>query len=156
MLESGTPSVNLENILALFNRHHVEYLVVGGYAVAFHGHPRFTRDLDLFYHQTPANADRIMAALREAGFATLSLTKDDLLHPQLNYKLGRPPNQIDLNPDVKGIRWADAFGKAVDGEILGQRVKFLDFDTLIDSKRAAARTQDVADIEALIRRAGEL
>src|SRR6185295_3591193 len=64
MLESGIPSLSLERVLALFQQHQVEYLVVGGYAVAFHGYPRFTRDLDLFYHQTPENVDRILAALR--------------------------------------------------------------------------------------------
>src|SRR5437867_3995685 len=85
MLESGEPVLSLETVLALFNRRAVEYLVVGGYAVAFHGYPRFTRDLDLFYQQTPENADRILAALNEAGFANLTLTRE------LNYKLGRPP-----------------------------------------------------------------
>jgi hypothetical protein len=156
MFESGTPSLSLQQILTLFNRHRVEYLVVGGYAVAFHGHPRLTRDLDLFYRQTPENAEHILAALHEAGFANISLTKEDLLQPQLNYKLGRPPNQIDLNPDVKGIRWDDAAPKAVEGEILSQPVKFLDFETLIDSKRAAGRSQDIADIEALMRNLGGL
>ena len=154
MFELGTPSLDLQQILSLFNRHRVEYLVVGGYAIAYHGHPRLTGSLDLFYRQTPENASRILAALHEAGFANISLTKEDLLHPQLNHKLGRPPNQIDLNPDVKGVRWDAAILKAVGGEILGQPVKFLDFDTLIDSKRAAGRTQDIADIEALMRNLG--
>ena len=156
MFESGTPSLNLQQILSLFNLHRVEYLVVGGYAVAFHGYPRLTRDLDLFYRQTPENAERIIEALHEAGFTNISLTREDLLHPQLNYKLGRPPNQIDLNPDVKGIRWDDAAAKAVGGEILGQPVKFLGFDTLIDAKRAAGRPQDTADIEGLMRNLGGL
>jgi hypothetical protein len=156
MLESGTPSLDLEQILSLFNQHEVDYVVVGGYAVAFHGYPRFTRDLDLFYRQTPANAGRILAALHQGGFTNITLTTEDLLHPQLNYKLGRPPNQIDLNPDVKGIQWDSAVQKAVDGEILGQPVKFLDFDTLIDAKRAAGRPQDLADIDALMRNLGGL
>lgn len=156
MLESGIPSLSLEKVLALFKQHQVEYLVVGGYAVAFHGYPRFTRDLDLFYRQTPENADRILAALRAAGFTNLSLTKDNLLHPQLNYKLGRPPNQIDFNPDVKGIVWETANRAALAGEILGQAVRFVDFDTLIATKRAAGRPQDLADIDGLMRHLGEL
>lgn len=156
MLESGVPSLSLEQILALFNKHRVEFLVVGGYAVAFHGYPRFTRDVDLFYHQTSENADRILAALTEAGFSKISLTKEDLLHPQMNYKLGRPPNQIDLNPDVKGVAWATASRTANRGEILGQPVRFVDFDTLIVTKRAAGRPQDLADIDGLMRHLGEL
>lgn len=156
MLESGIPSLSLERVLTLLNRYQVEYLIVGGYAVAFHGYPRFTRDLDLFYNQTPENADRILAALREAGFTNLSLAKNDLLHPLLNYKLGRPPNQIDLNSDVKGVTWDAANRAAVAGEILGQPVRFVDFDTLIATKRAAGRPQDLADIDGLMRRLGEL
>lgn len=156
MLESGTPSLSLERVLFLFRQHQVECLVVGGYAVAYHGYPRFTRDLDLFYRRTPENADRILAALREAGFTDIALTKEDLLHPQLNYKLGRPPNQIDFNPDVKGITWDAASNTAVPGEILGQSVRFLDFETLIASKRAAGRPQDLADIDGLMRHLGEL
>lgn len=156
MLESDLPSLSLEKVLALFKQHQVEYLVVGGYAVAFHGYPRFTRDLDLFYRQTPDNAERILAALHEAGFTDLSLTKADLLHPQLNYKLGRPPNQVDFNPDVKGTEWATANRVAVSGEILGQPVRFVDFDTLIATKRAAGRPQDLADIDGLMRNLGEL
>ena len=156
MLESGAPTLSLEKVLALFNQHQVEYLVVGGYAVAFHGYPRFTRDLDLFFRQTPENAGRIFAALSEAGFTDLTLTRNDLLHPQLNYKLGRPPNQIDLNPDVKGIAWTTANQCAVTGEILGQPVKFIDFETLIVAKRAAGRSQDLADIDGLMRHLGEI
>ena len=156
MLESGAPTLSLEKVLALFNQHQVEYLVVGGYAVAFHGYPRFTRDLDLFFRQTPENAGRIFAALSEAGFTDLTVTRNDLLHPQLNYKLGRPPNQIDLNPDVKGITWATANQCAVAGEILSQPVKFIDFDTLILAKRAAGRSQDLADIDGLMRLLGEI
>src|SRR5207247_2285100 len=156
MLEHGEPTVNLELVLSLFNQHSVEYIVVGGYAVAFHGYPRFTRDLDLFYRQTPENAGRILAALHAAGFTTLSLATADLLDPLLNYKLGRPPNQLDLNPSVKGITWDTANQAAVPGEILGQPVRFVDLETLITSKRAAGRPQDLADIDGLMRHLGEL
>lgn len=156
MLEDGARSLDLAKLLALLNKHQVEYLVVGGYAVAFHGYPRFTRDLDLFYRQSSENAQRILDALDEAGFTDISLTEADLLHPRLNYKLGRPPNQIDLNPDVKGLIWNDASRRAVSGEILGQPVRFIDFDTLITAKRASGRPQDLADIDGLMRRLGEI
>jgi hypothetical protein len=71
MLEHGEPMLNLERVLDLFNHRQIEYLIVGGYAVAFHGYPRFTRDLDLFYRQTTHNAERILAALHEAGFQNI-------------------------------------------------------------------------------------
>jgi aminoglycoside-2''-adenylyltransferase len=156
MLESGIPSLSLEQVLVLFKQHQVECLVVGGYAIAFHGYPQFTRDLDLFYRQTLENADRILAALRAAGFTNLSRTRDDLMNPQLNYKLGRPPNQIDLNSEVKGIVWETANRAALAGEILGQPVRFIDLDTLIATKRAAGRPQDLADIDGLMRHLEEL
>jgi hypothetical protein len=148
-------TLDLEKILRLFNQHGVEFLVVGGYAVAFHGYPRFTRDLELFYHQTSSNAEKILAAFREYGFEGLTLTVADLLHPQLNYKIGYPPNQLDLNPEVKGLDWKKALARSVSGTILGQAARFIDFDSLIDSKTAAGRPQDLVDVDHLMRSLGE-
>lgn len=156
LMEAKGQTLDLERMLRLFNRHQVEFLIVGGYAVAYHGYPRFTRDLELFYHQTPANAERILAALKEYGFEQLSLTIPDLLHPRLNYKIGYPPNQLDLNPDVVGLNWDQASASALDGSLLGQPVRFVGFDALIDSKRAAGRPQDLVDIENLMRVMGGL
>jgi predicted nucleotidyltransferase len=155
MAPQGQP-LDLGRLLQLLNQHGAEFLIVGGYAVAFHGHPRFTRDLDLFYRQTPSNAERVLRAFRDYGLDQLTLTIEDLLHPALNYKIGYPPNQLDLNPDVKGLTWDQAAASAVQGRLLGQPVKFLSFDALIDSKTAAGRPQDLADIEHLMRAAGEL
>ncbi len=149
-------ALDLGKILQVFNQHGMEFLVVGGYAVAFHGHPRFTLDLDLFYQQTPSNAEKILRAFRDYGFDQLTLTVEDLLHPTLNYKIGYPPNQLDLNPDVKGLTWEKAAASAVGGHLLGQPIRFLSFDTLIDSKNAAGRPQDLADIEHLMRGLGEI
>ena len=149
-------TLDLEKILRLFNQQGVEFLVVGGYAVAFHGHPRFTRDLDVYYHQTPANAGKIWAALCEYGFEGLTLSPDDLLHPELNYKIGYPPNQLDLNPNVKGLSWEKTSAAAIAGSLLGQPVRFISFDDLIDSKTAAGRPQDLADIEHLMGGLGDL
>ena len=143
-------TLDLEKVLRLFNQQGVEFLVIGGYAVAFHGHPRFTRDLDVYYHQTPANAEKIWAAFREYGFVELTLSPEDLLHPELNYKIGYPPNQLDLNPNVKGLSWEKASASAIEGSLLGQPVRFISFDDLIDSKSAAGRPQDLADIEHLM------
>ena len=148
-------ALDLEKVLQLFIQHGVEFLVVDGYAVAFHGHPRFTRDLNLFYHQTPSNADRILQAFRDYGFDLLTLKVEDLLAPMLNYKIGYPPNQLNLNPDVKGLTWENAAASAVEGHLLGQPAKFLSFDALIDSKTAAGRLQDFADIEHLMRGLGK-
>jgi hypothetical protein len=153
----GQPELDLGRILGLLNRHGVQYVVIGGYAVAFHGYIRATRDFDIFYPQTQENATKILAALQEYGFTTqLMVTVEDLLQTNINYKIGRPPNQLDLNPSPKGISWAEASSKAVTGEVLGQSVRFLDFDSLIKSKTAAGRSGDLVDVENLMRIIGDI
>ena len=150
IMNSDSPSLDLGQVLRHFNTHRVEFLVVGGYAVAFHGHPRFTRDLDLYYRLTPENAARILAAFSDCGLKDLRLTQADLVNPDINYKIGFPPDQLDLNPSVKGLEWTKAWAASLEGSILGQPVKFLDFDSLITAKAAAGRPQDLADIEHLM------
>lgn len=83
---------DLKEFIELLNSHGVEYLVVGGHAVAFHGHPRFTGDIDFFIRMTPANVQRILSALNDFGFGSLKMTERDLLEPKRVVRLGRPPN----------------------------------------------------------------
>lgn len=147
--------LDLGKLVGCLNDREAEYVIVGGYAVAFHGVPRATRDIDFFYHRTPDNVDRILAAFKDCGL-DLDITPDDLLQPTVNYKIGYQPNQADFNPDVKGITWEEAVSGAEAGEILGHQARFLDFDTLIRSKRAAGRPEDLFDIEKLMKHIGEV
>lgn len=87
---------DLREFIALFNSRKVEYLVVGGHAVAFHGHPRFTGDIDFFIRATPDNAERVLQALADFGFGGIGLSGDDLVAPGQVVQLGRPPNRIDI------------------------------------------------------------
>jgi hypothetical protein len=85
------------------NDNHVRYLIVGGYAVAFHGHPRYTKDLDVWLWVDEQNAEKMVKALEQFGFASLGLTADDFLEPGIIIQLGYPPNRIDLITKLVGL-----------------------------------------------------
>ena len=100
---------DFRELLALFNAHHVEYMIVGGYALAFHGAPRFTGGLDLLIKPDAANAQRILAALEAFGFASVGLTPSDFERPDQVVQLGVPPVRIDLITSITGVSWDEAF-----------------------------------------------
>src|SRR5712692_6341625 len=99
---------DFRELLALFSAHHVEYLIVGGYALAFHGAPRFTGDLDILVKPDAANAQRIFTALEAFGFASVGLTPSDFEHPDQVIQLGVPPVRIDLITSITGVSWDEA------------------------------------------------
>lgn len=140
---------DFKELLELFNKHRVEYLVVGGYALAFHGAPRFTQDIDLFVHPTGENAERILAALDEFGFASLAVSKDDLTTPGMVIQLGVPPIRIDIITRVSGVSWEEADAGKAPGRYADTPVFFIGREDLIRNKRATGRAKDAADIEAL-------
>ncbi len=127
----------------------VRYLVIGGYAVAFHGHPRATKDVDVWIEMTPENAARVLQAIRDFFGEDLGLTPEDLAAPGV-IQLGRAPNRIDL---VLIPEETAPFSPAYDAralvEIDGVPVPFAGLKTLKALKRAFGRTQDLADLEAL-------
>ena len=140
---------DFKELLELFNKHKVEYLIVGGYALAFHGAPRFTGDIDLFVRPIRENAERILAALNEFGFGSLDLSEDDFTTPGKVIQLGVPPIRIDIITSISGLSW----GKADMGKVTGQYgrtpVCFIGRDDFITNKKATGRKKDDADIEAL-------
>jgi hypothetical protein len=127
----------------------VQYLVVGGYAVAFHGHPRYTKDLDIWVWIDPANAERMMSVLEQFGFASLGLNVQDFLTPDQIIQLGYPPNRIDLLTTIPGVEFQDCFATKIQIVIDGVVVNFIDAENLKRNKRASGRAQDLADIENL-------
>jgi len=126
-------------------------LVIGGYAVVFHGHVRLTADIDLFIRSSAGNARKILAAFEDLHLAHPDLTLEGIVKPGSVFKFGRAPHQVELLNDVKGITWDEAWRGAVSEQLFGQKVRYLDFETLIKSKKAAGRLQDLADVEALER-----
>jgi hypothetical protein len=136
-----------------------EFLIVGGYAVAWHGHARTTGDIDLLVRPSAANATRVWQALVRFGapVAAAGLTVDDLMRKETVYQIGRPPRRIDILTDISGIDFDAAWQRRVESEWRGHRVGVLGFDDLLANKRATGRPRDLADVHELenLRRARE-
>jgi hypothetical protein len=99
---------DLREFIELLNSHKVACLIVDGYAVAYHGHPRFTGDIDFFIEASQENATKVVAVLADFGFAGMGIAEKDLLEPGTIVQLGRPPNRIDLVTSISGVEFADA------------------------------------------------
>ena len=96
---------DFKELLELFNANKVEYVVVGGYALAFHGAPRFTGDIDFFVRSEPENAKRILESLRQFGFESLELSEEDFTCPDRVIQIGVPPVRIDIMTSLTGVSW---------------------------------------------------
>ncbi len=131
------------------NDNGVRYLVIGGYALAFHGHPRYTKDLDIWVQASPENARRMIKALTDFGFASLGLEPEDFMEPDKVIQLGYPPARIDLLTKPSGVDFEPCYVNRIQVEIDGVQVNFIDLENLKRNKRAAGRNQDLADLENL-------
>ncbi len=127
----------------------VRFLVVGGYAVAAHGHPRYTKDLDVWIWIDPANARRLIGALDDFGFGSLGLIEDDFTRPGLVVQLGHPPKRIDLLTSIDGVVFDDCWPSRMEVAVGGVTMPVIDLDSLVANKRASGRLQDLADAEVL-------
>lgn len=140
---------DFKEFIQSLNANRVRYLVVGGYAVALHGYPRYTKDIDIWLEMNPDNAANAIRALEQFGFGSLGLQAADFLVPDQVIQLGYPPNRIDLITTVPGVEFESCYASRVEVEIEGVVVNFIDLDNLKKSKRAAGRLQDLADLENL-------
>jgi hypothetical protein len=123
---------------------------VGGHAVGFHGHPRFTGDMDFFIERSEENAAKIEKVVADFGFAGMGLTKKDFLDPDAVIQLGRPPNRIDLLTSIDGVKFEEAWQTRIETRF-GDCVAFIIAkDLLLRNKQAVGRPQDVADVEKLL------
>ena len=144
-------SKDLREFIALLNSTGVRYLLVGGHAVAFHGYPRFTVDMDLFVERSEANAALLEQALRTFGFSGLGIKAADFLEPGIVVQLGRPPNRIDLLTSIDGVNFDQAWAGKDVAKLDDVPVPVIGKAELILNKRATARTQDLADLEKIER-----
>ncbi len=140
---------DFSEFLRLLNAHDVEYLVVGGYAVGFHGHPRATADIDLWVPMRKTTADRLVRVLRAFGFDVPELSPDLFLRPYQVIRLGAPPLRIELLTTISGVDFDDCYPRAVTAAIDGVGVRMISLADLKANKRAAGRHQDLADLDHL-------
>ncbi|ABW66935.1 DUF6036 family nucleotidyltransferase [Desulfosudis oleivorans] len=135
--------------IELLNSNSVRYLVVGGYAVAFHGHPRYTKDLDVWVQRSPDNAQNLLKALETFGFGSVDITEEDFLKENYVIQLGYPPNRIDLLTSIKGVDFDTCYASKIQADVSGIPIDFIDIDSLKKNKLASGRPQDIADVENL-------
>jgi hypothetical protein len=137
------------DLLALLNEHKVDYIIVGAYALAFHGAPRYTGDIDIFVKSDAVNAQRIMAALAKFGFGSVGLKAEDFESWDKVIQLGVPPVRVDIITSITGVSWEEAFSGRVEGKYGNVPVHYIGREHFISNKRALGRKKDLADLEAL-------
>ena len=140
---------DFREFIELLNEHKVDYLVVGGYAVNFHGYPRYTKDIDFWIWMTPENIAHLIEAIKAFGFGSLNLEISDFLTPENIIQLGYEPYRIDLMVDVDGVDFQSCYERRIEAEMDGIEINFLSLQDLITAKLHAARIQDLADAEQL-------
>lgn len=142
-------SKDLREFVALLNSRKIKYLLVGGYAVAYHGLPRYTEDIDFLIETSPENASLVATAINDFGFANLGLKPDDFLAPENVIQLGRSPNRIDLLTSVTAVSFEEGWKTKVQTELDGLPVWVISKDLLVKNKLATGRRQDLADVERI-------
>lgn len=140
---------DFKEFIQSLNDNNVRYLVVGGYAVALHGYPRYTKDIDIWIELSSENAAKILKALDQFGFASLGLKETDFMVEDQVIQLGYPPNRIDILTTLPGVTFKECYGTRLSVEIDGVIVNFIDRDNLRKTKKATGRLQDLADLEKL-------
>ncbi len=140
---------DFRDLLALFNAHKVDYTIVGAHALAYHGAPRYTGDIDILVRPDSENAQRILDALCEFGFGSLGLTVGDFVSPDKVVQLGVAPVRVDIVTSVTGVSWDEvAAGREV-GTYGDLKVHYIGKKQFILNKRAIGRKKDFADLEAI-------
>ena len=140
---------DFKEFIRLLNDNQVRYLVIGGYAVALHGYPRYTKDIDLWVQIDPENASKIIQTLDQFGFGSLGLKVEDFLELDTIIQLGYPPNRNDLMTTLPGVDFETCYEAKIKVEIDGININFIDLENLKINKKASGRNQDLADLENL-------
>ncbi|MBX7155516.1 MAG: nucleotidyltransferase [Bacteriodetes bacterium] len=142
-------SPDFKEFFELLNERNVEYLVVGGYAVAFYGYPRYTGDIDIWIAASHINVEKVIYTLGEFGFASLNISIEDLAAEDVVIQLGYPPNRIDIMTSVTGLTFEESYKLSVTTTIDGVNVRFIDAQSLKKNKLATNRHRDLDDLENL-------
>ncbi len=139
---------DFKEFLKLLNRHGVEYLLIGGYAVGYHGYPRATNDMDIWIAVHPDNAERVVTVLRAFGFDTPDLSIDLFLQDNI-VRMGLPPMRIELLTTISGVQFAACYAERVTATFDGVIVDLISLPSLKVNKQASGRHKDLDDLEHL-------
>lgn len=138
---------DFKEFIELLNKHKVQYLIVGGFAVGFHSRPKFTNDIDFWINNTTDNASLIIKVLKDFGFGKLDITIEDLQSPNKIIQLGNEPMRIDLLTSVSGLNFNDAFKNKIVAKYFNVKTNFINMKDLIQNKTASGRKKDKFDID---------
>ncbi|MES2278329.1 MAG: nucleotidyltransferase [Bacteroidota bacterium] len=140
---------DFEDFVRLLNDYHVDYMIIGGYALAFHGKPRHTGDLDIWIDISDENAGKMQIAIHDFGMSSLGLQKDDFLQAGVITQIGYPPLRIDILNEIDGVSFDEAYQNKAIIDIDGLMINYIGLDDLIKNKISSGRHQDISDVVAL-------
>ena len=139
---------DFSDFIAALNRHHVDYVIVGAFDLAFLGSPRYTGDMDIWIRPTAPNAQALLRAIEDFGFKSLALTEQDVLSGKI-IQLGYPPVRIDLLTFLDGLTADEIWSSRQEGPLGSHTVNYMGRAAFVKNKRAAGRQKDLADLEAI-------
>ena len=142
---------HFQEFIGLLDQHQVRYLLVGGYAVGFHGFPRYTGYLDVFIAISEENSEKILETFKDFGFSDLGLTKKDFMEEEIVVEIGREPMKIQVLTGIDGVTFEECYEGRIDFEIKGLTVPFIGLEELLRNKEASPRAKDKIDVEELKR-----
>jgi hypothetical protein len=140
---------DFKEFLSMLKSHGVKYLLIGGYAVGYHGYPRATGDIDIWVAVSPENADRVVETVREFGFSTPDLAPALFLREQGIVRMGNPPLRIEIMTSISGVTFEECYGRRVDATLDGVEVSVISLADLKANKQASGRYKDLMDLELL-------
>ena len=140
---------DFKEFIELLIKNKAEYLIVGGYAVGVHGHPRYTGDLAIWLNPTVENSQKILKSVNEFGFSSFKLTKDDFTKPGNVIQLGYPPLRIDLLTEIDGVKFEECYANRKEVILEEMKVNFIGYNDLLKNKKETGRPRDIDDIDNL-------
>ena len=140
---------DFKEFLKLLKEHEVRYLLIGGYAVGYHGYARATEDMDIWIAVHHDNARKIVSALRAFGFDDASLNPELFLQKPKIIRMGFPPMRLEITTSISGVEFDECYAARISTEMDGVDVNVIDLENLKKNKKASGRAKDIADVERL-------
>lgn len=140
---------DLREFIELLNARDVRYVIVGAFALAHHGRPRYTGDIDFFVEASPENAERLNQVLEQFGFANVGVVEEDFTAADQVVQLGVEPHRMDLMTSISGVAFEEAWNTREYGDLDGLQVPYISRELLKRNKAAVGRKQDLADLDYL-------